>query len=84
MGLRIGGKLSSLSMEVVNHQPLQSRTENNVYKSLHLFQIIHQNWKAIIQVALWYCKQNAWNAACFVVKFWDLYMYQLRLFPLRK
>lgn len=52
MGLQIGGKLSSLSMEVVNHQPLQSRTENNVYKSLHLFQIIHQNWKAIIQVAL--------------------------------
>lgn len=53
MDLGLGGKLSCLFTEVVNHQHLLSRAEKNVYKSLHLFQIIHQSWKAIVQVALW-------------------------------
>jgi len=52
MDLGLGGKLSCLFAEVVNRQHLLSRAEKDVYKSLHLFQIIHQSWKAIVEVAL--------------------------------
>lgn len=74
MDFGLGGKLSCLFTEVVIHQHLLSGAEKNVYKSLHLFQIIHQSWKAIVQVALWYYKQNTGKVVYFVAKFWGLYM----------